>query len=64
MKMIFRGPTREVKLIEEKTGVPTLAASDGMRISMGEEIHVKRLGKKQRELDEFMKGDLGSSSFV
>ena len=56
MKMIFRGPAREVKLIEEKTGVPTLAASDGMRISMGEDIQVERLGKKQQELDEFMKG--------
>ena len=55
MKMIFRGPTREVKLIEEKTGVPTLAASDGMRISIGEKIQVERLGKKQRELDDFMK---------
>ncbi len=64
MKMIFRGPAREVKLIEEKTGVPTLAASDGMQINMGEEIQVKRLGKKQRELGEFMKGGLGNSSFV
>ena len=56
MKMIFRGPAREVKLIEEKIGVPTLAASDGMRISVGEEIQVERLSKKQRELDEFLKG--------
>jgi len=56
MKMIFSEPTREVKLIEEKTGVPTLAASDGMRISMGEEIQVGRLGEKQRELIDFMKG--------
>jgi hypothetical protein len=56
MNMIFRGPTREVKRIEEKTGVPTLAASDGMWISMDEEIQVERLGKKQRELDDFMKG--------
>jgi len=53
MKMIFRGPTREAKMIEEKTGVPTLAASDGMRISVGEEIRVERARRKQRGLDEF-----------
>jgi len=53
MKMIFRGPAREAKMIEEKTGVPTLAASDGMRISVGEEIRVERARRKQRGLDEF-----------
>lgn len=53
MKMIFRGPTREAKMIEEKTGVPTLAASDGMRISVGEKIRVERARRKQRGLDEF-----------
>ena len=53
MKMIFRGPAREAKMIEEKTGVPTLAASDGMRISVGEKIRVERARKKQRGLNEF-----------
>ncbi|NIR87361.1 MBL fold metallo-hydrolase [Candidatus Bathyarchaeota archaeon] len=54
MKIIFRGPAREAKMIEEKTGVPVLAASDGMRISVGEEIWVKKARRKQRGLDEFV----------
>jgi phosphoribosyl 1,2-cyclic phosphodiesterase len=55
MKMIFRGPARETKMIEEKTGVPTLAASDGLRISIGEKIRVERARRKQRGLGEFVK---------
>ena len=30
MQMIFQGPETEARLIEEKTGVPTVAAQDGM----------------------------------
>jgi len=56
MKMIFSGPHRQARLIEEKTGVPTLAASDGMRLRVGEEIRVERVGKKQRGLEEFLRG--------
>ena len=48
MQMIFRGPAREAKLIEERTGVPTAAAVDGMHITMGEEI---RIGRPRRQLD-------------
>ena len=55
MKMIFSGPHRQVKLIEEKTGVPTLAASDGMRLRIGEKIRVERTGRKQSGLEEFLK---------
>ena len=55
MKMIFSGPNRQVKLIEEKTGVPTLAASDGMRLRVGEKIRVERTKRKQRGLEEFLK---------
>jgi len=55
MKMIFSGPNREVKLIEEKTGVPTLAASDGMRLRVGEKIRVERTGRKQSGLEKFLK---------
>jgi phosphoribosyl 1,2-cyclic phosphodiesterase len=54
MKMIFSGPHRQAKLVEEKTGVPTIAASDGMRIHVGEEIQVERVGRKQRGLEEFL----------
>jgi len=53
MKMIFRGPASEAEVIEEKTGVPTLAASDGMRISVGEKIRVEAERKKQLGLNEF-----------
>jgi phosphoribosyl 1,2-cyclic phosphodiesterase len=55
MKMIFSGPNRQVKLIQEKTGVPTLAASDGMRLRVGEKIRVERIRRKQRDLEEFLK---------
>jgi len=53
MKMLFTGPAREAKMIKEKTGVPTLAASDGMRISVGEKIRVETARRKQLGLDEF-----------
>ncbi len=52
MQMIFKGPTKEAKLIQEKTGVPTVAASDGMHIVVGEKISVQ-VPRKQRGLDEF-----------
>ncbi len=55
MKMIFSGPNRQVKMIQEKTGVPTLAASDGMRLRVGEKIRVERTRRKQRDLEEFLK---------
>jgi phosphoribosyl 1,2-cyclic phosphodiesterase len=52
MQMIFRGPEKEARLIQEKTGVPTTAAQDGMRIKIADKITVQSL-KKQRGLDEF-----------
>jgi hypothetical protein len=55
MQMIFSGPYREGKSIEQRTGVPTTVASDGMRISVGEEIRVRRTERKQKGLDEFVK---------
>jgi phosphoribosyl 1,2-cyclic phosphodiesterase len=55
MKMIFSGPNRQVKLIEEKTGVHTLAAFDGMRLRVGEKIRVERMRRKQRGLERFLK---------
>jgi len=56
MKMIFRGPAHEAKLIEQKTGVPTIAALDGMRINVGEEIQAQTLKRKQRGLEDFLEG--------
>jgi phosphoribosyl 1,2-cyclic phosphodiesterase len=52
MQMIFQGPAREAKLIEEKTGTPTVAATDGMHILFGEAITVKAVRTKEG-LDKF-----------
>jgi hypothetical protein len=53
MLMIMRPPSREARIIEEKTDVPTVAAKYGMRILVGEEI---RMGepKRQADLSRFM----------
>ncbi|MCX8177044.1 MAG: MBL fold metallo-hydrolase [Candidatus Bathyarchaeota archaeon] len=54
MQMIFQGPAKEAKLIEKKTGVATVAALDGMRISFGETIKMQVKGAKtQQELNQF-----------
>ena len=53
MRMIFKGPAREAKRIESKTGIPTTAATDGMRIVLGKEIRVGGL-----------KGQMGLGRFI
>jgi len=53
MQMIFHGPVREAKLIEEKTGTPTVAATDGMRIIFGEKIEVQAAKPKLGQLNKF-----------
>jgi phosphoribosyl 1,2-cyclic phosphodiesterase len=53
MQMIFKGPASEAKLIEEETGVPTVAASDGMRINFGETITMQAGRKTQQGLNKF-----------
>ena len=53
MQMIFSGPRREARLIEEATGVPTTVALDGMHMSLGKAIQVQTTEKKQKGLDEF-----------
>jgi len=53
MQMIFKGPASEAKLVKEKTGVPTVAAADGMRINFGETINVQSSRKTQPGLNEF-----------
>ena len=56
MQMIFRGPRNEARLIENKTGVPTIAANDGMHIKIGEQIEiVKAHEKAQLGLENFFK---------
>jgi len=54
MQMIFRGPDDEARLVEEKTGVPTVAAKDEMRVRMGEKVQVEATKRKQPSLDRFM----------
>lgn len=53
MQMIFKGPDKEAKLVEEKTGVRTVAAKDEMRIKIAEEIIIEAARKKQPSLNEF-----------
>jgi phosphoribosyl 1,2-cyclic phosphodiesterase len=53
MQMIFRGPDREAKLIEEKTGVPTVAASDGMLVNFGETIRLQTGRKTEQGLNKY-----------
>jgi phosphoribosyl 1,2-cyclic phosphodiesterase len=55
MKMIFGGPNREAELIQQETEVPTIAAVDGMRLSMDNEIQIQKSGRKQRGLEDFLK---------
>ncbi|MBS7635398.1 MBL fold metallo-hydrolase [Candidatus Bathyarchaeota archaeon] len=49
MQMIARIPEKEAERTEKRTGVPTRAAFDGMRIIFGEEIHIGRMGEKMRK---------------
>lgn len=49
MQMIFKRPATEARLIEEKTKVPTIAATDGMRIIFGKEIHVETGNKRAQQ---------------
>ena len=54
LQMIFQGPAKEAKLIKEKTGVPTVAATDGMQISFGEALTVcMKDTKAQQDLNTF-----------
>ena len=52
MQMIFRGPEKEARLIQEKTGVQTVAAQDGMHVVIADKITVQT-PKKQRRLNEY-----------
>jgi phosphoribosyl 1,2-cyclic phosphodiesterase len=55
MQMIFKGPASEAKLIKDKTGVPTVAAVDGMQVIFGEEIRIEtKLKRIQQGLNKFI----------
>ncbi len=54
MQMLLRGPSKEAESIERATGVPTVAAADGMQITLGESIEIGKVGKKnEQSLSEF-----------
>jgi phosphoribosyl 1,2-cyclic phosphodiesterase len=55
MRMLLQGPEKEAKIIQDQTGVPTVAAVDGMTVDFGEtvEVHVGK-GKRQRDLAGFL----------
>ena len=53
IQMIMKNPSNEARLTQEKTGTPTLAATNGMRISIGDKIRVQT-PRKQRDLKEFL----------
>jgi phosphoribosyl 1,2-cyclic phosphodiesterase len=54
MKMLLEGPAKEAKLIQEKTGVPTTAAADGMVVSLSETVTVRKPdGTDQRGLPNY-----------
>lgn len=45
LKMIRAGPDGEAQWLEEKTGVRTVAASDGMQVTVGDRIDVGPIGR-------------------
>jgi phosphoribosyl 1,2-cyclic phosphodiesterase len=53
IQMIMKSPTNEAKLVQEKTGTPTTAATDEMHISIADKIHVQTQ-EKQRDLTGFL----------
>ena len=55
MQMLLTGPTKEAESIKQATGVPTVAASDGMQITLGEDIEIGKLGKNdEQSLSKFL----------
>ena len=55
MKMIFSGPSREARKIEEATGVRTISAYDGMRVKVGGKVEVMESKKVGKDLREYFK---------
>jgi len=54
MQMIFKGPAKEARHIEEETHVPTIATRDGMQIKFGRTIDVQARRKSQQGLNRFL----------
>lgn len=54
MQMILKGPEKEAELMEKRTGVPTRATFDGMRVVLGKEIILSGKSRKGRDLSSFL----------
>ncbi len=55
MRMLIQGPEKEAKLVQDKTGVPTVAASDGMAIDFAESVEIQLgRGRNQKDLTGFL----------
>ncbi len=57
MKMLYSGPSHEVKFIENSTGVPVVAAFDGMKIRIGEKIRIGKTGQNEQGIEDFLKNN-------
>lgn len=56
MQMIFRGPLKEAARAEKETGVPVIAAVDGMKVTIGERVQIEKpTDEKQSGLGSFLK---------
>lgn len=53
IEMILKGITKEARLIEEETGVPTITAGNGMQIEFGETLSAQASKKAQKGLNRF-----------
>jgi len=47
MKMFYSWPSKEAAYIEKETGVSTVAATDGMKVKIGEDINFFTKGKRK-----------------
>jgi phosphoribosyl 1,2-cyclic phosphodiesterase len=55
MRMLLQGPEKEAKVIQNKTGVPTIAAVDGMTVDFAETVDIRvGKGRSQRDLTGFL----------
>lgn len=48
MQMIFKGPAKEARIVKDKTGVNTIAATDGMQLVFGKETFVRTNNMKEQ----------------
>jgi phosphoribosyl 1,2-cyclic phosphodiesterase len=55
MQMIFKGPANEARVMQEKTGIPTVAGADDMHITVAEKVQIHTGKRKQHSLNEFAK---------